>query len=116
MTPTNIKNGQPALSYISTSLKNGINVITANKGPILLAYRELYELAKENKVQLGIGCTTGGALPSINAGIIDLAGAKILSEGILNSTTNFILEEMEKNKIEYEETQEGPELECGQPT
>lgn len=104
MTPTNIKNGQPALSYISTSLKNGINVITANKGPILLAYRELYELAKENKVQLGIGCTTGGALPSINAGIIDLAGAKILSiEGILNGTTNFILEEMEKNKIEYEE-------------
>lgn len=104
MTPTNIETGQPALSYITTALNNGINVITANKAPILLAYRELYEIALEKKVQLGIGSTTGGALPSINGGVIDMAGANIHSiEGILNGTSNFILEEMETNKTEYKE-------------
>lgn len=51
---------------------------------------------------MGIGCTTGGALPTINAGLIDLAGAKIHSiEGVLNGTSNFILEEMEENFIDY---------------
>ena len=104
MTPTNIETGEPGLSYITTSLRNGFNVITANKAPILLSYKKLYEIALNNLVQLGIGCTTGGALPSINGGIIDMAGSKINSiEGILNGTTNFILEEMEKNKIEYKE-------------
>ncbi len=104
MTPTNVETGEPGLSYIRESLENGIHVISSNKGPILLAYKKLYELALKNKVQLCIGCTTGGALPSINAGIIDLAGSKIKSiEGILNGTSNFILEEMENNKIEYPE-------------
>lgn len=104
MTPTNLDNGEPGLSHITKSLSKGMNVVTANKGPILLAFDKLYKLSKENNVQLGIGCTTGGALPSINAGVIDLAGARITSiEGILNGTTNFILEEMENNHIEYME-------------
>lgn len=104
LTPTNIKTGEPAMSHIKSSLKCGINVVTANKGPIVLAYKELKALAVKNKVQLAIGCTTGGALPSINAGIIDLAGADILSiEGILNGTTNFIIDEMENSGITYME-------------
>ncbi|NLY46006.1 MAG: homoserine dehydrogenase [Tissierella sp.] len=104
MTPTNLETGEPGLNYIRRSLENGIHVITSNKAPILLAYKKLYQIALENKVQLGIGCTTGGALPSINGGIIDLAGANINSiEGILNGTTNYILEEMDRSKIEYPE-------------
>lgn len=102
MTPTNLETGQPAMTYISKSLENGFNVITANKGPILLGYKQLNELAAKNNVQLGIGCTSGGALPTINGGIIDLAGSTIQSiEGILNGTTNFILNEMESKGVEY---------------
>lgn len=97
LTPTNIKTGQPAYDYIKEALENKINVITANKGPIALYYKELNNMARENKVSLKIGCTTGGALPTINGGLIDLKGSKILKiEGILNGTSNFILEEMEK--------------------
>lgn len=104
LTPTNIKDGEPALTYISEALNRGIHVVTGNKGPILLAYRKLKELAKKNGVQLFIGCTTGGALPTIYAGSIDLAGANIVSiEGILNGTTNFILQEMEERQISFEE-------------
>ena len=104
MTPTNLETSEPGLTYITKSLENGIHVITSNKAPILLAYKELCEIAMKNNVQLGIGCTTGGALPSINAGVIDMAGANVKSiEGILNGTTNYILEEMENSKIEYPE-------------
>lgn len=102
MTPTNKDTGEPGITYIKNALKNGINVITANKGPILLAYKELNTLAKKYNVQLAVGCTAGGALPSINGGIIDMAGSEILSiEGILNGTTNFILKEMEDNNSTY---------------
>ena len=102
MTPTNIENGEPGMTYIRRCLENNINVVTSNKGPILTAYKELYNLAKANNVQLGIGCTTGGALPAINGGLIDLAGSEITSiEGVLNGTTNFILKEMEDTGCDY---------------
>ena len=69
-----------------------------------LAYHKLAALAKSCGVQLGIGCTTGGALPSVNAGMIDMAGSSISSiEGVLNGTTNFILKYMEDHHCEYEQ-------------
>jgi homoserine dehydrogenase len=102
LTPTNIETGEPGMTHIRRSLECGINVVTANKGPILLAYKELKAIAVKNQVQLGIGCTTGGALPSINAGIMDLAGSRILSiEGVLNGTVNFIINEMENTGTTY---------------
>lgn len=104
LTPTNKDTGEPGLTHIRKALDRGIHVVTGNKGPILLAYRELNELAARRGVQLGIGCTTGGALPSVNAGLIDMAGAEIESiEGILNGSTNFILKEMEERGVEYGE-------------
>ncbi|MDR7869776.1 MAG: homoserine dehydrogenase [Tissierellaceae bacterium] len=103
MTPSNLINGEPGYTYIKTALENKINVITSNKGPIALHYNELYKIASRNNVQLAIGCTTGGALPTINGGIIDLAGSDIFSiEGVLNGTSNFILEEMENNQCDFD--------------
>ena len=102
LTPTNKETGEPGLSHIRRALKNGLHVVTGNKGPILLAYNELREQASRMGVQLGIGCTTGGALPAINAGLIDMAGAEILSiEGVLNGSTNFILKDMEETGSDY---------------
>jgi homoserine dehydrogenase len=104
MTPTNKETGEPGLGFIRKLLGAGINVVTSDKGPVLLAYEELKELAKEKGVQLGIGCTTGGALPTVNGGMMDMAGAKIKSiEGVLNGTTNFILKDMEERGVSYEE-------------
>lgn len=104
MTPTNKETGQPGLSYAQALLNAGKHVVLSDKGPVMLAYQELKKTASEKGVQLGIGCTTGGALPSVNGGLMDMAGAEITSiEGILNGTTNFILKYMEDNNCEYEQ-------------
>ncbi|MBP1927358.1 homoserine dehydrogenase [Sedimentibacter acidaminivorans] len=104
MTPTNKETGEPGMTHIKRCLEHKINVVTSNKGPILLAYKELYDLAKTNNVQLCIGCTTGGALPTVNGGVMDLAGSNITSiEGVLNGTTNFIIKEMEDTGCLYSE-------------
>lgn len=102
MTPTNKETGQPGVDYVRQLLSAKKHVVISDKGPIMLYYHELASLASENGVQLGIGCTTGGALPSVNGGLMDLAGAEINSiEGILNGTTNFILKYMEDCGCEY---------------
>lgn len=104
LTSTNIVDGEPGYTHIKKALKNNINVVTGNKGPILLHYSELKNLAMKNNLYLKIGCTTGGALPSVNAGTTDVLGAQVEEiMGVLNGTTNFILEEMLKSGIEYED-------------
>lgn len=103
LTSTNKETGEPALTYILKALENKIHVVTGNKGPIVQGYRKLDKIAKENGVHLGIGCTCGGALPSINGGIIEMAGSEIYSiEGVLNGTTNYILKEMEETGCTYD--------------
>ncbi len=100
--PTNKLTGQPGLSCVQKLLDAGVHVILADKGPAMLAYHDLAQRARARGVQLGLGCTTGGALPSINGGLLDLAGAQIQSiEGVLNGTTNFIIQEMEQTGCTY---------------
>ena len=102
-TPTNKETGEPGLSHIRYALQNGIHVTTSNKGPILVAWPELSTLARSQELLLGVGCTTGGALPSVIAGRSAMAGADIsIIEGVLNGTTNYILSLMECG-LDYEE-------------
>ena len=105
LTSTNIETGEPGLTHIKRALESKINVVTGNKGPIILKYKELKEIADKNSVELKVGCTTGGALPSINGGLYDVAGSEIQAiEGILNGTTNYILSKMTNDNITYEES------------
>jgi len=95
VTYTNIQTGEPATSHIKAALKNKKHVVTTNKGPIALAYRELSELAKANGVFLRFEGTVLSGTPSLNLGLETLAGAEIGEiRGILNGTTNYILTKM----------------------
>lgn len=103
VSPTNIRDGEPALSYIKSALKKGIHVVTGNKGPFLHNYKELFDIAREKEVLLGIGCTAGAALPSINFGNYSLSGAKIERiEGVLNGVCNYILTTMEEKGLTFD--------------
>jgi homoserine dehydrogenase len=94
---TDIETGEPGLSHIRTALKAKKHVVTTNKGPIALAYRELSELARENGVFLRFEGAVLSGTPSLNLGLEALAGAEIREiRGILNGTTNYILTQMSK--------------------
>ena len=95
LTLTDLKNGEPGLSVIRTALRRKMNVVTANKGPLVLAYAELSALAKSNGVKLLHSATVTGGLPTLNIGARDLCVASIEKvEGVLNGTTNYILTRM----------------------
>lgn len=95
LTPTNLKDGEPGLGAIRTALTKGMHVVSANKGPLVLAYTELADLAKSKSVRLLYSATVTGGLPTLNIGMRDLCVASIERvEGILNGTTNYILTKM----------------------
>ena len=51
LTTLNPQDGQPALRHIRKALVSGMDVITANKGPVAYAQRELQSLARRHNVQ-----------------------------------------------------------------
>ena len=94
-TPTNIENGEPGLTFIRKALKRGIHVVTSNKGPLVVAFKELTTLAKTNNCHLLYEGTVAGALPVFSLVRKCLQGDKIRRiMGILNGTTNYILSKM----------------------
>lgn len=95
VTPTNLRDAEPALSHIRTALSRGIHVITANKGPIALHAQELLALARRHHALLGVEATVMAGTPVISTIREGLAGATIQAvRGILNGTTNYILSAM----------------------
>jgi homoserine dehydrogenase len=104
LSPTNLQNGEPGLSAMSWALSHGMGVVTANKGPLVLAYQRLTKLAAENQVSLRFSGAVAGGLPTVNIGQRDLVGAKVLRvEGIFNTTTNYILMRMSEDGLSFEE-------------
>ena len=95
LTPTNIRDGEPGLSHIRRALEEGMDVVTANKGPMALAYEELTGLAEERGVMLLYEATVGGGIPLISLQKRCLMADELLEiRGILNGTTNYILSRM----------------------
>lgn len=95
--PTNLDDGQPGLSHIHAALERGWHVVSANKGPLVVAYSELAALARSRDLRLLHSGAVAGALPTVNIGQRDLAGCRIQRiEGLLNATTNYILTRMEQ--------------------
>ena len=102
-TSLNVESGQPAVDHIRAALTHGAHAITANKGPIVHAYRELRELAVAKSKRFLFESTVMDGVPIFSLfhqlPVIHPQGF----HGILNSTTNVILSEME-NGLSFEES------------
>lgn len=97
LTPLDIFSGQPAIDHIKTALDKGRHVITANKGPLAWAYKELNKKAKDKGACFLYETTVMDGAPVFNMVRDTLPLCRVTGiKGILNSTTNYILEEMEK--------------------
>lgn len=104
LTTTDIKTGEPAKGYIKKALRSGMHVVTSNKGPAALHYRELHKLARKNNLQFRIEGTVMSGTPVFSLFETGLAGNEIREiKGILNGTTNFILTKMEMDNMDYAE-------------
>jgi len=102
LTYTDIQTGEPATGYIKKALRSGMHVVTSNKGPAALHYRELSGLAKKNGLVFGIEGTVMSGTPVFSLAEDGLVGNEIREvKGILNGTTNFILTKMEQDNMAY---------------
>lgn len=88
--------------YAKKIIKSGKHFVTANKKLISEHGEELTNLAYENSVALLYSAACGGGIPFLQ----NLKNARQIDEiesfgGILNGTTNFILDKMHREKLTY---------------
>jgi homoserine dehydrogenase len=89
--------GQPAIDHIKAALESGAHAISANKGPVVYAYRELRNLARATGRKFLFESTVMDGAPIFSMFPHSLPAVELRGfRGILNSTTNVVLTEMEK--------------------
>jgi homoserine dehydrogenase len=87
---------EPARSYILQAINSGADVITANKALLATHGPELFDAAEQVGAQLYYEAAVGGAIPIIRPLRDSLAGDRVERIlGIVNGTTNFILDLMD---------------------
>ena len=95
---------EPAKTWVMQALNAGADVVTANKALIAAHGPELFELADQLGAQLYFEAAVAGAIPIIRPLRESLAGDRIERVmGIVNGTTNFILDRMESTGADFDE-------------
>lgn len=94
-TPTDLETAQPALGHVRGALREGLHVVMANKGPFVVAAKEVQQRAAEAGRLVRGEATVGGCIPVLDTARQHFAGDPVQRiEGILNGTSNFILTRM----------------------
>lgn len=98
---------EPTVDWLSSSLKKGKHVITANKDLLAVHLKLLEDLAEKNQVALKFEASVAGGIPIVNA-INNGLNANNISKfmGIFNGTSNFILSKMLKENASFVEALE----------
>lgn len=111
LTYLNPQNGQPAITHIQQALQASMDVVTANKGPIAYAQKELQNLAIKHKARLRFESAVMDGLPIFNLVHFTLPAVQIHSfQAILNSTTNIVLDMIERGFTRDEAIREAQRL------
>ena len=95
---------EPALDWVTRALREGKHVVTANKQLLAQHGEELVIAAREGGAQLRFEAAVAGAIPVIRV-VQESLGAIPIEKvfGIVNGTTNYILTEMARGGLSYEE-------------
>lgn len=97
-TSADYETGEPAMSYITTALDRGIDVVTCNKGPIALHLRSLQEAASRCNASLKFESTVMDGTPVFSL-FKSLPPVKLKRiRGVFNSTTGIIIDNMKDGK------------------
>jgi homoserine dehydrogenase len=101
-TVLDIDRGEPAVSHVRAALEGQAHVVTANKGPAAFAYHELEALAESvDRVFMFEGAVMDG-VPVFNLVRETMPAIAVEGfRGVINTTCNFILSEMERG-VEFD--------------
>jgi homoserine dehydrogenase len=95
---------EPAREYLELAMNSGADVITANKALLATHGPELFAIAEQVGAQLYYEAAVGGAIPIIRPLRDSLAGDRVHRIlGIVNGTTNYILDRMDTEGDSLEE-------------
>ncbi|GAA2082506.1 homoserine dehydrogenase [Aeromicrobium halocynthiae] len=98
---------EPARELIVTALENGASVVTANKALLAEDGGELFAAAAKAERDLAFEAAVAGAIPIVRPLVESLAGDTVHRVlGIVNGTTNFILDAMTTHGSGFEEVLE----------
>ncbi|MCP3757061.1 homoserine dehydrogenase [Streptomyces sp. TBY4] len=95
---------EPARTLITTAFDHGISVVSANKALLAQDGAALHAAAETAGLDLYYEAAVAGAIPLVRPMRESLAGDKINRVmGIVNGTTNFILDKMDSTGAGYQE-------------
>ncbi len=96
LSAVDLATGRPATDFLRAALERGIHGVTANKGPVVHAYRELDALADEHGVRFRFESATADCLPvySLYRESLPLEQPHRV-RGLVNGTTSVIIEAIE---------------------
>jgi homoserine dehydrogenase len=98
---------EPARSLILAALENGASVVTANKALLAEDGPTLFEAAEKAGRDLYYEAAVAGAIPIVRPLRESLAGDRVTRVlGIVNGTTNYILDKMDSTGAGFEEALE----------
>jgi homoserine dehydrogenase len=87
--------GTTAIAHLEQAFDHGLDVITVNKGPIAWAYQRMKAYAHLRSRRLRFEGVTMDGCPVYNLAEFCLPGDRVIGfRGVLNSTTNYVLDAM----------------------
>lgn len=94
----------PAYEYVKNSLLRRKDVVTSNKKMLAKHFLELTNLASDNGKSLLFSSSCGGGIPWIGE-LTNIASSDVINsfKGIMNGTTNYILDNMANSNISFDE-------------
>lgn len=93
---------EPAFAYVSAALRAGKHVVTANKALVAAHGLELARLARENGAAFLFSAACGGGVPFLHNLSLATQSDRVLTlGGILNGTTNYMLDAMQRRDLTY---------------
>ena len=95
---------EPTRTYLLEAMRKGKHIVTANKAVLSMHWDEIIQTAQQQKVDIYFEAAVCGGIPVVQAINDGLAANNITSiYGIVNGTTNFILQKMTEEKKSYKE-------------
>ncbi len=93
---------EPACSYIKKALFAGKHVVSSNKALVAAHGIELAAIAREKGAAFLFSAACGGAVPFLHNLSLAVASDKVKRlGGILNGTTNYMLDSMQRKGLDY---------------